>query len=364
MASLDSPISRTPTSFTATLELLMHLWSHNTSSTLERHEFDSEAYASYHNKQCCRALHDGGRHISARTHRDIFGIAEDLRTGLPKETIRQRLISKLADPKPPNENELLESSIDLTARLVCMMDIGALRYGFSGRRGLVWDQGSLKGFVHDYFKVPVILDHNVKLEKTFNARNLGRTAGFHLVWTDNLADHLRIIDEGDKTVAIFHHASFLKYQQRYTRCCSSAHVIGSQANPISEFFPPGLIEETLRTLALLFPQFDKATTKWCAKRPFSLHIDREVVKCGQLKADNRQIEKFSYWHDRLVILKQVFDESRPSTLAQWWWDRRNGVQWYTFWVAILVLFLTIFFGMVQSIEGALQVYKAYHPTPL
>jgi len=65
----------------------------------------------------------------------------------------------------------------------------------------------------------------------------------------------------------------------------------------------------------------------------------------------------------VVILKQVFDESRPSTLLQWWNDRRNGVQWYTFWVAILVLLFTMFFGMVQSIEGALQVYKAYHPTP-
>jgi hypothetical protein len=28
-----------------------------------------------------------------------------------------------------------------------------------------------------------------------------------------------------------------------------------------------------------------------------------------------------------------------------------------------VLCLTIFFGVVQSVEGALQVYKAYHPTP-
>jgi hypothetical protein len=29
---------------------------------------------------------------------------------------------------------------------------------------------------------------------------------------------------------------------------------------------------------------------------------------------------------------------------------------------VVVLVLTIFFGLVQSTEGALQVYKAYHPT--
>lgn len=363
MASLDDPISRTPTSSTTTPENLMYLWSRNASSKLNQQEFDPEAYLAYHQKQCSHALHDGGRHISARTHRDILEIAEDLKDGLPKETIRGRLSSKLADPKPANENEILDSSIDLTARLVSMMHVGGLRYGFSGRRELVWSQGSLKDFVHDYFNKPVVLGQDVKLEKMFNACNLGRIAGIHIEWTDNLADHLRMIDDRDKTVAIFHHASFLKGQQRYTRRYPSAHIRRYRANLISALFPPGLMEETLRTLALFFPQFDKDITKWFKKLPYSPHIDSEVVKCGQLKADNRQIESFKFWHDRLLILKQVFDQSRPSTLAQWWCDRRNGVQWYTFWVAILVLFLTIFFGMVQSIEGALQIYKAYHPTP-
>lgn len=78
-----------------------------------------------------------------------------------------------------------------------------------------------------------------------------------------------------------------------------------------------------------------------------------------MKTDDRQIEAFVHWHDRLVVLKQLFDEATPRTLAQWWCDRRNGVQWYTFWVAILVLTLTIFFGAVQSVEGALQVYASF-----
>jgi len=83
---------------------------------------------------------------------------------------------------------------------------------------------------------------------------------------------------------------------------------------------------------------------------------------GHLIANERQVENFKYWHDRLVVLKQVYDESRPSTISQWWYDRRNSVQWYTFWVAIVVLTLTLLFGLVQSVEGALQVYKSFHPT--
>ena len=86
------------------------------------------------------------------------------------------------------------------------------------------------------------------------------------------------------------------------------------------------------------------------------NLDYQAVKCDRLRAIDRHIDNFAFWRDRLVVLKQVFDEAEPSTLSQWWCDRRNEVQWYTFWVAILVLVLTLVFGFVQCIEGALQVY--------
>lgn len=88
----------------------------------------------------------------------------------------------------------------------------------------------------------------------------------------------------------------------------------------------------------------------------------QATRCGHLKASDRQIEIFTFWHDRLVILKQIFDEAEPSTISEWWYDRRKGVQWYIFWVAAMVLALTVFFGAVQCVEGGLQVYKAYYPT--
>lgn len=140
--------------------------------------------------------------------------------------------------------------------------------------------------------------------------------------------------------------------------------------------PTGLAQETLRTLALLFPQaeFSRArsskrkNTTWlkslCEKYEKSSNclVDRRLTRCGNLDRCHHQVGNFKFWRDRLVILKQAYDEATPSTLGQWWHDRRNGVQWYTFWVAVLVLTLTIFFGLIQSIEGALQVYKAYHPS--
>lgn len=120
------------------------------------------------------------------------------------------------------------------------------------------------------------------------------------------------------------------------------------------------MDEALRTLMLLFPQPDCATRKLFRQLPAPFALEPGLLRCGYLKTDDRQIEKFTYFHDRLVVLKQLFDDATPRTLTQWWHDRRNGVQWYTFWVAITVLAFTLVFGLIQSIEGALQVYGTFH----
>ena len=136
-------------------------------------------------------------------------------------------------------------------------------------------------------------------------------------------------------------------------------------------FPEGLVDETLRTLAILFPQAQfsnqnssrGARRKWLRDIRTQHHdntiLDSRLALCGTPKSEDRQIERFHFWRDRLVILKQTYDDTTPKTLRQWWLDRRNGVQWYTFWVAILVLIITTFLSLVQAIEGGLQVYKAF-----
>ncbi|KAF2804177.1 uncharacterized protein BDZ99DRAFT_481350 [Mytilinidion resinicola] len=343
MSSLDSSLLDLPLSNDTKALITRHLWDvNNTQQQLNARNLELRAYWSYYVEECSHALHDAGRHISARTHRNVLDIVFQLRGAVLREQLRDSLRPALLKPTPPNEDELLDSSIDLAARLLLMLDFGNLQYGFSGRSQLDWDKGTLKDFVHAYFNTPPAHTHDgVKLEKTFNGRNLGRIAGIEIVWTNNLADHLRMTDD-DTKVTVFHHASFLELQLQ---------------NPL---FPPNLINETLRTLALLFPQSDPQTRKWSPKASALHSLDPCLAHCGHLKTDDRQISNFTFWHDRLVILKQVFDEARPRTLAQWWCDRRNGVQWYTFWVAIVVLVLTLFFGLVQCVEGALQVYYTMH----
>ncbi|TVY85451.1 hypothetical protein LSUE1_G000134 [Lachnellula suecica] len=273
-----------------------------------------------------------------------------------RNSIEAEVTRKLAGDERDEAEEILSDSINLATRLLLMMptdgSVSSRRYvTVSGETKLSLRDGTVKDTLNEEMKAQIFLEERVKLEKIFNARNLQRIGGIKIRWTTNFADHLRM-REDDTAVEVFHYASFLQFHQ----------------NSNSSIIPAALVEETLRTLALLFPEHDKAVKVWFERQQKQLQTARRMPldalarECGQLKAEERQIDRFVYWHDRLVILKQVFDEAEPRNIAQWWNDRRKRVQWYTFWVAAVVLALTVFFGLVQSIEGALQVYLAYsHP---
>jgi hypothetical protein len=307
-------------------------------------QYDWKPFSSYYMSQCEHALYDQGQHVSVRKHQHLVDICHGLQDNTPREQLKANLLSALAQTGD-KDTEIADNTIDLAARIYFMVNIGGTTATITpGRTQLPWPTGKPSTALADFFKPQQSLSGvYVKFERSFTARTVDCIAGIRIRWTDNLADHLRMMDPDDKTVAIFHHVSFLKRQ--------------GQA-----LYPAGLITETMQTLSFLFPQHDKSLQTWLQSQRKGHNIDRELSLCGQLRLDDRQLKNFRFRHDRLVILKQAFDESRPATLSQWWYDRRNGVQWYTFWVAVTVLFLTVFFGMVQSIEGALQVYKAYHPT--
>ncbi|KAK3369341.1 hypothetical protein B0T24DRAFT_632406 [Lasiosphaeria ovina] len=314
-----------------------------TGQRLQSPSTDLDKYWAYYYKECSSALHDGGRHVATRSHSDVVDCVRKLRQGMLRDDIKTALSAKLSAPHA-NQDEMLDNSIDLAASLLLMASFGSFSYGFSGRSRICWSQGSLSDFLGVYFepddKSAARAHDSIKLEKIFKASNLDRIAGLEVVWTDNIVDHLRMTDD-DTRVHIFHHASFLELQRQ---------------NP-GTLLPEGLAEETLQTLAVLFPSSDRETKQWFAKLPpGDGRLDARILHCGRLKTDDRQIDRFKFWRDRLVMLKEVFDEAQPRTISQWWYDRRNGVQWYTFWVAVLVLVLTVVFGLVQSIEGGMQVY--------
>jgi hypothetical protein len=308
------------------------------------------SYLRYYEEQCSHALHSKSLNILIATHADVSDVIQKLKDPIKtREQIVNLLRAQLPDPDArESEDEVLEEIVNLAVRLWLMIDVGKLQLSsVPGQKPLLWEEGTLKGFIEEYFGSPTGSSPTrivrVKLDRLFTARNLERIAGLQIVWTDNLSDHLRLTMD-DTQIAIYHHATFLVHHKD------------------NAVFPPRFIDETLRTLALLFPQYDKKSCKWFRAQQQKSGLDSQACGVAHLTAEERQIENFMFWHDRIGILKQVFDEAEPSTIAQWWRDRRRRVQWYTFWVAFVVLALTILFGLIQSIEGGFQVYKAYYPS--
>ena len=214
MGSLEKPLHQTLLDPQTRKLIVSELWPPPAAlpeDSLE--ELNWDAYFMYYTKQCSHALHNRGRHVLSRSHQDIIDICGLLRHST-KDEIKQRLRAGISSGKMENEDDVLENSINLAARLVSMMDVGVFQYMYSGRPELVWSAGTLSQFLTKHFSQPQVLgDTNIKLEKCFTAFNLNRIAGIKIEWTDNLADHLRMV-EGDQKVAVFQHASFLKWQRR------------------------------------------------------------------------------------------------------------------------------------------------------
>ncbi|KAI8954895.1 hypothetical protein F4801DRAFT_603476 [Xylaria longipes] len=273
---------------------------------------DMSAYADYFQRRWYAIAADAdGRHMF-------------LVQGLHRDSI----VSRLNRNNPTAAESACENSVDPAVRLFLMLKVGVVRHQANSPHCMKWENGSLSEFVRERFNKPPVLDcHHVRLTKSFDAWSISTIGGLKLEFTDNLADHLLLVDD-DTTVLIFHHASFLECQT-------------------NTLFPDGLVDETLRTLALLFPQSE-----------FSSSIR---------SSNNKRV-----WFQKLCLAsspclvdpRQIYDDATPKTIKQWRHDRRNGERWFTFWVAVLVLMITITLGLVQCIKSALQVYKAYYPTAL
>lgn len=146
--------------------------------------------------------------------------------------------------------------------------------------------------------------------------------------------------------------------------CSVPNLLINLSHLCSHYFPDDFIQETLDTLSLLFPQSDRKTRVWFNNQCSLFEddgLDSKLVECGDLIAEYRNLKHFKYWRDRIEVLKDAFEESSPTRATlKVLRDRKNGGNWLNSWAAIVAIALTLFFGLVQSIEGAIQVYQLYH----
>lgn len=211
-----------PVSPDARAEIVCQLWGTQTPGPVPSESRAWDAYFSYYRRESSVAFADQGKHTSIRTHRDLLRTARLLRDKQSEQEVKTELRQMLTRQRlPAEEQRMLEGSLRLATRLLLMVNIGPLPSEVSGDHALGWSQGSLQQTIHDHFDVPItpVTDpqHEV-LGADFTCRNVEHIADIEIVPTNNLLDHLRLVDR-DKKLYVFQHVTMLKAMQALRYLC-------------------------------------------------------------------------------------------------------------------------------------------------
>jgi len=198
----------------ARAEIIQHLWRDRRGLPLKRFHFVWDAYFAYYTRECNAALTDEGAHLCARSHRSLLRIAHLLEDAADEEEIRERLRQTLTTQRSTSdEKKMLDGSLKLATRIFTMISTGPLSSEISAKHSLPWSQGcSFADAVHEYFNQPLDIELDSKddvVSSDLTCYNIERMSGIEVILTDNLLDHLRLV-ERDKKLCVFHHASFLR----------------------------------------------------------------------------------------------------------------------------------------------------------
>jgi hypothetical protein len=171
-------------------------------------------YFSYYTNECNQASEDGGDFITVRSHQDVIDIAKDLQAGCTKSDLKQKLALLKSSLRTNDEiNRMAEGSARLAVRLVAMTDVGSIGSDrMAGHKTVVpWnEQQILSSALANYFTVGSSVPKTSQFDQYFSAFSIRRFAGLEIIWTDDLAQHLRLVDY-DRKLCIFHHVTFLRH---------------------------------------------------------------------------------------------------------------------------------------------------------
>ncbi|KAI4094400.1 MAG: hypothetical protein L6R37_007250 [Teloschistes peruensis] len=271
---------------------------------------------------------------------DLFHVVNVLRTNQEhrRPGIRQRLLSRFG-----TSNDLaINRSLNLALRSWLMINVqeptfAGLRHGVTS---VEWDdERTLPAFIESLFppsRWPEISPQSTRLGPHFTAAFMQRVCGLSIEWTTSLHDHLRL-DSLRKALKVFPYKCHLQ-------ALIDSHRNGSQQQRLP--LPVKILQETILSLDLLFPFWDSRTITLLAKEKQDFH------EYGPFEATRRlTLLDFDHWRDRLLELHEEIFQSPPVSWAQLWRDRRSPQQFWTFWIAIIILILTSFSTVATIIQA-------------
>jgi hypothetical protein len=214
MTVLGSSLNVLPINHETQNAIKEYYWPPKALPAYHQNVLDWSPYFRYYERQIRDALVDRGRYAMVKTHQDVLDLIRYFGKGSSRYDIQEALRKNVSTPDRLNETEAVDGAIDLAARLYLMVNVAIDSRTISEQTRLRWTTGDLKDSVQAHFQVSHILsDSGFRLEESFTTANLECIAGIRVVPTDNLADHLRLMDQ-DRAVAIFCNVSFLRRHVR------------------------------------------------------------------------------------------------------------------------------------------------------
>ncbi|KAI1764172.1 hypothetical protein GGR53DRAFT_530804 [Hypoxylon sp. FL1150] len=205
-----------------------------------------------------------------------------------------------------------------------------------------------------------------------NADVIERTLKMNIVWTDILGAHLDI-DTSTNTLFLFRQAAVCLLntseptgRQTFLRSC----VIDGM---MEECQLRGLMYEILLSLYVLYGQSPKSRQRFDEDEAFGgipqPHRDsllqrlcRGLWISNELQSRHKRVyilhTDFPMLGAKLQFLSEHTRLQEPRSLMQLWRDKRNTLQWWTFWAVVIFGVITVVLAAMQTVLAGLQVYYA------
>ena len=235
----------------------------------------------------------------------------------------------------------------------------ALRTAFLVDDSLIQQRDrEVKEAIATVFAPSTTVSTQAKLAFHLNEESL-RHMGFKPVRTPLLSKHL-YLDLRTRTVWLFPYAEFLQALLKNNggrQVDFEWQVLRKLIwNHSKDLYPPGFLDETLRTLRLLEIDRNAQPPRWSIIKARSRPRDIELGYGGPV---SYELNSYHFWQDRLAALDDAYQQAKPVSLMQWWRDRRDTSQWTNLRLAVAAIILTLFFGLIQSVTGIISAVAAY-----
>jgi hypothetical protein len=293
-----------------------------------------------------KTFHDLRRHASSfadQQLRDLLATLEAIQNN--RAMTREQLVTAIKALHIHTNEQLICHSVELAARLWSGINIESsdsiVRNRAIRDSRINWpNDHCLKDAIEARFQECTTLpgkDYPM-FDGSLTAASLKRKRGVKIVWTDNLAEHLKLHGQRkDRSLTVFRQKALLVNHQQ-------------AKDPV---IPVKVIDEALHTLDILFPFGDNKTTSYLRSAGVDMHIAG-----GSKTQGSFAISEFLYWRSEMAQLVDLWN-GPPETWFQALLEPGDGRQAVNLWVAIFgVLALTVLFGILATVYSIKQYQVA------